>query len=96
MFSRVRYNRTQHHKCQPGTEQCPTKLPGHRDEAKSGCHSQRRARGAEELGGRAHRGRVPPVRHDRRAIAAEQDLAVAIVDDELLDIESPDSPGRFT
>ena len=53
------------------------------------------AHGAEELGGRAHRGRLPPLRHGGRVVAAEQDLGVAVVDDELLraaaeaDLEGP-------
>lgn len=38
----------------------------------------------EELGDRAHRGRLPPLRHGRRAGAAQQDLGPAVAADELL------------
>ena len=42
-----------------------------------------RACGAEELGGRADRGGLPPLRHGRRTVAAKQDLGSPVADDEL-------------
>ena len=39
---------------------------------------------SRRLGGRADRGRLPPVRHRGRVAATEQDLDVAVADDELL------------
>jgi len=37
----------------------------------------------EELGRRTHRRRIPPLRHHRGTVAAEQDLGSAVADDEL-------------
>jgi hypothetical protein len=45
---------------------------------------RRRPRGAEELGHRPHRGRLPPVRHPGGTVAAQRNLGPSITDDELL------------
>ncbi len=50
----------------------------------SGQQQRRRPRRAEELGDRAHRGRLPPLRHPGRTGAAEQDLGAAVAADQLL------------
>jgi len=49
-----------------------------------GQRQRRRARGAEELGHRADRGRLPPLRHPSRTGAAEPDLGAAVAHDQLL------------
>ena len=43
-----------------------------------------RARGAEELGGGPHPGRLPPLRHPSRTAATQQDLGPAVAPDQLL------------
>jgi hypothetical protein len=45
---------------------------------------RRRPRRAEELGDRPHRGRLPPIRHPSRTVAAQRNLGPSITDDELL------------
>jgi len=49
-----------------------------------GQQQRRRARGAEELGHRADRGRLPPLRHPSRTGAAEPDLGAPVAHDQLL------------
>ena len=50
----------------------------------AGQQQRRLPRRAEELGDRAHRGRLPPLRHRGRTVAAQQDLGAAVAADELL------------
>ena len=59
-------------------------------------HQERRlSRRAEELGGGPHRGWLPPLRHRRRTVATQRNLAAAVQDDQLLlptaetDIQGP-------
>jgi Integrase core domain. len=56
---------------------------------------RRLSRRAEELGGGPHRGRLPPLRHRRRTVVTQRDLAAAVQADQLLlpaaetDIQGP-------
>ena len=58
--------------------------PDHLHPVAAGQQERRLPRRAEELGHRAHRGRLPPLRHRRRTVAAQQDLGTAVAADQLL------------
>ena len=58
--------------------------PDHLHPVAAGQQQRRLPRRAEELGDRAHRGRLPPLRHRGRTVAAQQDLGAAVAADELL------------
>ena len=63
--------------------------------ARPAQQERRLSRRAEELGGGPHRGRLPPLRHRRRAVVTQRDLAAAVQADQLLlpaaetDIQGP-------
>ena len=50
--------------------------PDHLHPVAAGQQERRLPRRAEELGGRPHRGRLPPLRHRGRTVATQQDLAL--------------------
>ena len=58
--------------------------PDHLHPVTAGQQERRLSRRAEELGGGAHRCRLPPLRHRLRTVATQRDLAVAVQADQLL------------
>ena len=69
--------------------------PHHLHPVTAGQQERRLSRRAEELGGGAHSGRLPPLRHRSRTVATQRNLASAVEADQLLlppaetDIQSP-------
>ena len=60
------------------------KAPDHLHPRAAGQQERRLSRRAEELGGGPHRGRLPPLRHRRRTVATQRNLAAAVQADQLL------------
>ena len=71
------------------------KAPDHLHPRAAGEQERRLSRRAEKLGGGPHRGRLPPLRHRRRTVVTQRDLATAVQADQLLlpaaetDIQGP-------
>ena len=74
------------------------KAPDHLHPGATGQQERRLSCRAEELGGGAHRGRLPPLRHRHRVVVTQRDLAAAVQADQLLlpatEIDIQDPPRR--